>query len=666
MRPITAALTAAQAVRAARARVAITVHARGQNNEAPAVAWTELVGNPAQVSYFPAALVGLADGRVLRFRSGASDIYQDTVADPTTAAGWAAAVTTVFHLDGAYSIAALRIPASSTIRVFYINNTNGNVYYRESTDNGASWGAVVLVYAGGNAAADLCLAYIADGTVLNGPWFIGFSTYNGGTGEYTARFGYYTGGAWTTAAYAVNWRAAGIAPYDPATTYHRVLVCRQQGQGQSRLRTLHNTAGVFSNPLDIDVTQAALFGLILAGFQFFQLTQDQTCLGIANEAAAGRGVRLGVTGYWFGADPVVDETVILPDIKTTDSAVYFALTATKDDLTGDLYLAGDTAVYRGVRHTPTTATLTPIAYEYENHHIDLTLPLTDPAVAVGDLLHITRTLSFGADTGSETLYALVVATKTGRKFAKVVAADPLAYLGICRCRRPMAVSEGATYLGPALRRLAARAGIPLTVDNSAIDTQATIQTTIQPGESLRGAAYRLGSQASPLLIPSRSAFALEAVTPGTSDSNDHDDVATDYPIGQTNLIDAATLSDYRRLAFAYILGTYSTDPEDGAALAMENAAPLPNTRPISYSLTNQRYNSYTRVEAAAIAEAGRQAQLRIDARITAPANLALELYDIVHLTDPILGWSATPFRVRAWSEHYDKGRLTQTLELGTP
>lgn len=663
MRPITAALTAAQAVRSARARVAVTVHARGQNNQAPAVAWTEIVSNAGQVTWYAVAAVGLASGAVLRFRSTGTKIYQDTVANPTTAAGWAAASTVELRNHAAYSLAALRIPSSSTIRLFYINASDSKVYYLESTDNGATWSAPVTVYNTADAAADLCVAYIANGTVLNGPWFIGFSTYAGG--NYTARFGYYNA-AWLTHAYAVNWRAAGIAPYDPATTYHRVLVYRQHSYGQSRLRALHKAADVYSNPLDIDVTQAGLFGLQLRGYRLFQLPPSQTYLACAVEAAQGRGVHTGVAGYFYTADPTIDETVILPAIVATSSQPAHALCETLDTGAGDLYFVGDIGVYRGIRYTPTTATLTPIAYTYENHLVTLTLPVSEPAVAAGNLLHITRTISFGADTGSETLYALVVATETGRKQQTIIAADPLAYLGICRLRRPITLSEGTITLGPALRRLAARCGLPLTVDNAALDAAATIPTTIQPGESLRSAAYRLGSQATAYLVPAHNAFALEAITPGTSISGHHTGTPTAYPIGETNLIDAATLSDYRRLAFAYIFGSYSTDPEDGAALAMAAADPLPNTRPIAYALTNMRYNSYTRVEAAATTEAARQAALAVTARIEAPANLALELYDIVHLTDPTLGWSATPFRVRAWSEHYDRGRLTQTLWLGTP
>jgi hypothetical protein len=128
---------------------------------------------------------------------------------------------------------------------------------------------------------------------------------------------------------------------------------------------------------------------------------------------------------------------------------------------------------------------------------------------------------------------------------------------------------------------------------------------------------------------------------------------------------AQEVADVRRLAFAYILGSCSANPEDGAALAMAAGPMLPNTRPIAYSLTNQRYNSAARVAAAASAEAARQHSLAVDAVVEAPANLALELYDVVEVTDAALGWTARRFRVRRIVERWDRGRLLQTLYLGS-
>ena len=90
-----------------------------------------------------------------------------------------------------------------------------------------------------------------------------------------------------------------------------------------------------------------------------------------------------------------------------------------------------------------------------------------------------------------------------------------------------------------------------------------------------------------------------------------------------------------------------------------------NTRPLSYSLTNTRYNSYTRVGDAATTEATRQKKLTVDAVIHAPVNLALEKYDMVAVTHSDLGWSSKSFRVRKIIERWDRNKLTHEIHLGT-
>jgi hypothetical protein len=91
---------------------------------------------------------------------------------------------------------------------------------------------------------------------------------------------------------------------------------------------------------------------------------------------------------------------------------------------------------------------------------------------------------------------------------------------------------------------------------------------------------------------------------------------------------------------------------------------LPNTRPLSYSLTNSRYNTTARVQQAAEVEAARQRLLPVTALIEGQANLALELYDRVEVTEPRLGWSSRAFRVRRIVERWEQGRLWQVIYLG--
>jgi hypothetical protein len=666
MRPISAELAAVQRVRSPRAEVTATVAARGQNPTAPAVAWTEIVPNTGQVSFYPAAVVGLADGSLLRFVGESSAIVQDRVSDPTTAAGWAAATRTTVRAHGAVSLAALRV--EGTIRLFYTHSGDGKVYGIESDDDGATWSSPTLVYAGSHTAFDLVAAHIDDASVDDGPWFVGFSTYNGATGEYTAHFGYFSG-SWTTHTLAVGWRAAGIDPYAPAggmTTAgsHRVYVFRQHGLGSSRLRTYEHRRGSFTQPQDIDQTQAGLFGLILAFYRFCQLPATGCLLGVAGETASGRGVYLGVTGIFHHGDPLVDEPIMLPAIATTSSGAYVALAETD----GDLYLVGDTVVYRGAALPATAATLTPIAYTYDDHELIADFPAATPTLRIGQVLTLTRVLRWEMLAGSADLAFSIVRVETGTARVRVWAVDAVGFLGIARCRRPAVLHDGAeNNCARVMRRLAARFGVPATADDAGLESAAVLPVTLQPSESLRGAVYRVASQTTLYLVPDNSgAFAITLINPPASDSGQYADTPHLYGEAPSEqpIAAATAVSDYRRLAFSYVLGTYSTDPEDGAALAMAAGPVIAGTRPLSYSLTNTRYNSFTRVQQAAVAEAARQHTLPVEATVEANANLALELYDVVQITLPALGWSAQRFRVRRIVERWDAGRLTQTLYLG--
>src|SRR5690606_23961730 len=246
-----------------------------------------------QTVFAPVAAVGLADGRVLKFVGGAVSIHQMVIDDPTDAARWTGAPARTIRGHGAVALAALRF-APTSIRLFYIHE--GHVYAMLSTDNGVSWDSPVTVYSGGDAAIDLVTAYHS--ALPDGPWRVGFSTYDRETGDYTPRFGYHDDTGWVTYPYLPGWRAAGLYPYGAGQT---VLVFRPQDRGASRLRALTLTGSVYSMPREIDQTQAGLFGLGLAYFRFCQIPEHGCVMGVAGEYAAGAGVYVGVCGL-FDAD----------------------------------------------------------------------------------------------------------------------------------------------------------------------------------------------------------------------------------------------------------------------------------------------------------------------------------------------------------------------------
>lgn len=664
MRTISAGLLAAQGVRSARARAEVAFETRGTAPGLPMVAWEQVVGNGSQTVYRSAALVARSDGAVLWYKITPTALQVAVVADPTNPTDWSGASFSTIVATGGLAVAALR---ANVLRVWYVNASN-NVLYVEATDaTGTVFGAAVTVYSGGDATGDLVVADINDGVTSNGRWFFGFSTYDGGTGLYTARFGYYDGSSWVTHAYSSGWQAAGIDAYAGASAAtpgrHRVLVMRQWGEGPSRVRALDKLGSAYSNAQDVDQTQGGLFGLELNGARYCQM--DGYMAGVVQEGAVSGGHYMGVASVWTqDADVVADEGVILDGLRTTRGA---KLPALVEAASGDLYLAGDVAVWRGVRMAAPAGTFAVQRYEYADQTLRLELGALEAAgVSPGMVAVLTRTLSWGSDSGSEVVRAVVMRVERGTARTVIVARDALGLLGSLHCRRPAVLNDGnAAGAAQVMRRLAARMGLRVAVDNAALETAAVMPFTAMPGENLRGASFRVGSQADWYLVPANDgSVGLTMITPGTSDSGDYAAAAQAYGTGQVPVDEAAELAEFRRLAFSYVLGTKSTDPEDGAAVAMAAGVVEPGTRPLSYSLTNMRYNTTARVDAAAATEAARLSTLPEVARLTTTANLAVELYDVVEVTEARMGWTARTFRVRAIDEVYDRGRLRQTLTLG--
>jgi hypothetical protein len=357
--------------------------------------------------------------------------------------------------------------------------------------------------------------------------------------------------------------------------------------------------------------------------------------------------------------------VVFPEIETADDGVAPAIC---DLSSGDVYLAGDEVVWRGTAQEATADTLTPIEYKYAENTFELFFAADIDTLYVGQILVVTRALSWGTQSGSEEIRAYIVRVERGTDRVRVRAVDALGYLGVARCRRPSILNDTATTdLWRLLSRLVARVGLEVADDGDNLSAATILPFTVQPMESLLGAAYRAAAQSAAWLVPHNTGqFAVTAITPGVSQSGSYDDEPHQYgeSPSQQPLIRAAEVSDYRRLGFAYVLGTFSTDPEDGGYVAMAAGPALDNTRPLSYSLTNNRYNSESRVHNAATAEAARQEKLPITAVIEANANLALELYDVIEVDEARLGWSDRQFRVRAIVERWERGWLTQEIFCG--
>lgn len=663
MRSISAGLVAAQAVRSPKASVSVTASTRGQNAEAPALAWTEIVAPPATASARPATGIDFQDGSICRFVAAPSDLKFQRITDPAGADQWQNNSWTTVQAVTAEALAAIR-HSDTNGRVYYISG--GNVRFVRTNDSGSTWLSPLSLYTGGDAAYDLCLNILPGSHAIGNTYAVGFTTYSGGT--FSAYFN-----AGSNVKYADGWRAAGIYVRDGDDDYVYCLVFRAPDNGPARLRVVRFDGSTYDQAVDIDQTQAGLFGLDLAAYKFCPTSDGAALLGVALETAYMGGNYEGIAGlFWSpaaaGTDGLqADEPIMFPDIADYDDRIYsYIVRRHVGTQGGDYYYFGETFVYRGQLVSASAETLYPVRYVYDDHEITLQLEQDAPALAPGQVMAVRRTLSWGADSGYEDLSFYIVRVVRSRTQTTVTAVDAVGYLGVARCRRPAVINDGdADGLAQVMRRLGARFGLVVETDDAGLESAAAMPMTVQPSESLLGAAYRATSQSNAWLVPKNDgAFAATLINPGNSDSGDYDDSPHDYPDGEWTLIDAAEIADYRRLAFAYVLGTYSTDPEDGAYVGMAAGPALPNTRPLSYSLTNTRYNTDDRVENAAVAEAARQTKLTVDAVIEAPANLALEVYDRVSVTEPSLSWSGRIFRVRRIREVWEQGRLTQRVYLG--
>lgn len=658
-RTLSADLITAQAVRSPKATVTATVANRGLSPNLPAVNWAEVTAPTGTAPLYTSAGVYFSSPNIIQRFKGLNGAIQIQTMDldspsaddwhPTTGfSAWKSAYNQAMHI-------AKRAPTRAR---FFWTNTSGDIKYSDTGDSGSTWGSNRTYYSGSDAYVDLVAAGCEGHNIGN--YICGFTTDTAGT--YAAYFGEGANGA-TPVKYQNNWRAGGIYVDPDDDTYVYCLVFKPDGFGTARIRVLRFDGTTYDEVTNIDQTQAGLLGLDLAACKYFRLNStDTNFAGSIMETAYGGGIYEGVASVFDDAKSfVTDEPIMFPTVDTYNDRIYSTIVEAGDDL----YYFNNVSVYKGTAPTATAETIRPITYTYADNHIELTAGQDCPTVYPGQLLTVRRTLTWNTTTGYEELMFLVTSYRKRKHLTTITGVDALGYLGLMRCRRPYIAATSDVGLTLLMRRLAGRVGVPVSSDHSSIDSLAVLTMTLQPSETLLGAAYRATSQANAWLVPDNTpAFELTLITPGTSTSGDYDDTAHTYPDGEWELIDAEEIVDSQHLAFSYVLGTYSTDPEDGAYVAMAEGPVVGNTHPIPYSITNTRYNTDTRADAAAAAEATRQEYLPIHAVVEIPADLSLELYDVVEVTADHLSWTAEEFRVRRILERWDRGRLTQTVFLG--
>jgi hypothetical protein len=149
-----------------------------------------------------------------------------------------------------------------------------------------------------------------------------------------------------------------------------------------------------------------------------------------------------------------------------------------------------------------------------------------------------------------------------------------------------------------------------------------------------------------------------------SDSGNYGEVVHAYGQADVPISEARAVEDARRLAASSMLGLLTGDWTQGTVAAQRVGPAVAGTRPAPVAYRNTNLIGAATVAAFANTEAARQAYLVVDAVMEAGPNLALELYDLIDVDWPWLGWQGRRLRVHRLVEVWERGRMGQRLYCG--
>jgi hypothetical protein len=270
---------------------------------------------------------------------------------------------------------------------------------------------------------------------------------------------------------------------------------------------------------------------------------------------------------------------------------------------------------------------------------------------------------------------------------RFVAYDALGHLRQARVHRPCLLTpgEGGSFDAlPAVRLLAARAGLEVVADYTAVGRAARV--TAEAGETLAGVVGRLArvtlvlvphtdASFSLMLIPtgldpalnegwaSRSGHHPFAVAEGTHLLHERADGSAD-PAAACRAWDLIQVNDARRYALATVVALATGDLEEGGVVVSRDGPRVDGLRPVVVYQVNRLLDLEGAIEVAE-AEARRQILLQVDLLAEVNAHLGAELCDNVTVTDELQNIVTQQYRIVALREVWDRGRLTQRWSLAS-
>ncbi|MFN8466325.1 MAG: hypothetical protein U0X20_12280 [Caldilineaceae bacterium] len=589
----------------------------------------------------------------------------------------------------------------SEIRILY--GDGGNLYCVRSTNDGTSWAAPVVAYAGGLnylrfSNISLCAAGSAWICVCNGYNTKGLPVV---LGMHDAGGGWVVWSAQQPANYG-HWQVAGVRPGPEAAPDCRVYAYLWG--------TEYDAAGAGWNSLACQQIQVNGSGVFTAWGT--RTVVDRA--GVSGAAAYDR-VRFGegggaylfalqeraAAGYWFisslyalpgNAD--MEEPVFLGDADGAAGGV--ALRETLQPLAAGrrAWLVGAGQVWASAQMDAALdlnlRTYTPIAYQYvvrasgggvlelqlersssDTGALEAFGSIYPPEVYVGDMLWLDRTLSVGTAVGTKSLAFRVAAVTYRRGSIEVLALDALGVLSHMRPRRAKVLMKGDRLRMADVEAMCHWAG--LTTTGTGLLPQA-----VYPSPGFIWPANDSGLNALRRYLADQAVVLRSA---GADTEQDHTRVAvltlpreSAYTYvspsglaegtGSHEIADWALTYDSRDVRLFVAVGLRAgASAVTGEAWAMAAARvsngcrPPDGLRPVPYVAVDRSMAWADGSLAATVAaEAEKLAAGLSFGWIEASANLGVELYDEVTV-------DGTDVRVVGITEGWDRGRLRQRLEL---
>ncbi|HVP05997.1 MAG TPA: hypothetical protein VMT90_10005 [Dehalococcoidia bacterium] len=619
------------------------------------LSWTRLYSGAEPDGYHAACVPG--DGSLVRARVSGGHVYYQRVASP----GPGSDFSTWTDLGAAANAGVALCANGSLVLLFYVDSGGLLARVRESTDNGATLGAAVTA-----ATAPGAVVWLAADVKPSGDTLVAYSV---GATVFAARRLSGTWGApsaWPNSvasisgmgcAYNADWNLA-VAGTDAAgqSFVWTTLV----GDGFTK------PAGVWSNALS-ELMRASAGSSVAYRAPFldrvdtYRLTFVEKYTGTTAYARPYHSYSPAAADFAFNAwrEPVPFDLAsdygqaIAASSQavwlSTPSGVWSAPLAVNTlDVTADVRECSS-------RDAPFEGRVQLLLRNDDGRYSGLPAPL-----AIGAELRVgpgyrTSAGAEAADGPSYWIERIERRTGGGEGSVLITAGNGWSLLEAWRARRSFAWAAGSATAFVILQTLFARAGLEFGgVSPSSDVTGLTPAFTVQPGESALTAVRRLLATVPDVIVMWRESATLTEPLASQAASFAY---GTDYRILGGRYADAAPAAN-RAQAFGQGVFAESFDwPSIGLAFdRLEKDA-------------DRNLTTLTQVQDRADATLRRALRGAQSGEITVPVNCALELWDVIEVTDPLAGLSAAKRRVAGIEMRYSTGarpRYDQTLTLAAP